>query len=277
MRASGRSPPGCCRTAHKNIFCYLCFTRTRLQCDKAPLAPLAGEKGYRKGLTSILAQAPLLQANFFEQLKTLDLGQLVVLGILALFSLLSWTIIISKLTGFGRVQRANRNFLRAFRKSGRLDVAAAAAEQFRGAPLVGVFDFGYSEVCRQIAARAAITNKIALERTLQMGTSEEISLLERHMNWLATTAAVSPFIGLFGTVLGIIEAFQALGLAGSTSIRTVGPGIADALRATAVGLGAAIPAAIAYNHFGQIIKEIGQRMEDFSLEFLNLTERNYEE
>ena len=215
--------------------------------------------------------------TFWEWLRTIQPEQLAVLGVLALFSLLSWTIIISKAGGFGRAQRSNRNFLRAFRKSGRLDVAAATAEQFRGAPLVGVFDFGYSEVCRQISARAAITNKVTLERTLQLGASEEITHLERHLSWLATTAAVSPFIGLFGTVLGIMDAFQALGLTGSTSIRTVGPGIADALRATAVGLGAAIPAAVAYNHFGQIIKEIGQRMEDFSLEFLNLAERNYEE
>jgi biopolymer transport protein TolQ len=228
-------------------------------------------------LISIFRLAPPLQVNFWELIKTTEIAPLVVLGLLLLFSLLSWTIIFSKWAGFGRAQRRNQNFLRAFRKAGRLDVAAASAEQFRGAPLVGVFDFGYSEVCRQLAARNAIVNKTALERTLQLGASEEITRLERNMNWLATTAAVCPFIGLFGTVLGIISAFQALGLSGSTSMRTVAPGIAQALIATAVGLGAAIPAAIAYNHFGQIIKEIGQRMEDFALEFLNLTERNYEE
>jgi biopolymer transport protein TolQ len=228
-------------------------------------------------LTSIFGQAPPLQADFWELVKTTEIAPLVVLGMLVLLSLLSWTIIFSKWAGFGTAQRRNRAFLRAFRRAARLDIAAGAADQFRGAPLVGVFDFGYSEVCRQLAARRAITNKLALERTLQLGASEEITRLERNMNWLATTAAVSPFIGLFGTVLGIIDAFQALGLSGSTSMRTVAPGIAQALIATAAGLGAAIPAAVAYNHFGQIIKEIGQRMEDFSLEFLNLTERNYEE
>ena len=97
------------------------------------------------------------------------------------------------------------------------------------------------------------------------------------MNWLATTATVTPFIGLFGTVWGIIDAFQALGLTGSTSMRTVAPGIAHALVATALGLAAAIPAAIAYNAFGHNIREMGTRMEDFSLEFLNLTERNFEQ
>jgi len=106
--------------------------------------------------------------------------------------------------------------------------------------------------------------------------SEEVTRLERNMNWLATTATVTPFIGLFGTVIGIIEAFQMLAVSGSTSMRAVGPGIADALVATALGLAAAIPAAVAYNYFGHRVKEFAARMDDFSLEFLNLTERNFE-
>jgi biopolymer transport protein TolQ len=228
-------------------------------------------------LTFLVRHAALLDVNFWELVKTSDPIPLAVMGILAIFSLLSWTIILSKWAGLRRAQSSNRSFLRAFRKSGRLDVAAAAAEQFRGAPLVDVFDFGYSEVSRQVAARHTITNKLALERTLQLGASEGITRLERNLNWLATTASVCPFIGLFGTVWGIIDAFQALSLSASTSMRTVGPGIAHALAATALGLAAAIPAAVFYNHFGHIIKEIGQRMEDFSLEFLNLSERNYEE
>ncbi len=129
---------------------------------------------------------------------------------------------------------------------------------------------------RQLNARQAITNKISLERNLQLAISEGITRLERNMTWLATTATVTPFIGLFGTVWGIIDAFQQLGLTGSTSMRAVGPGIAHALVATAMGLAAAIPAAIFYNYFGHVIKEMGQRMEDFSLEFLNITERNFE-
>jgi len=142
---------------------------------------------------------------------------------------------------------------------------------------VGVFDFGYSEVCRQMAAKSRITNQSALERTLQLGISEEVTRLERYLSGLATCAAVCPFIGLFGTVLGIIDAFNQLGLSGSTSMRAVGPGIARALFATAMGLAAAIPAAIFYNYFGNVVREIGARMDDFSLEFLNLTERNFEE
>ena len=152
-----------------------------------------------------------------------------------------------------------------------------ASEQFRPSPLVMVFDFGYEEVERQVKGRGALHNLIALERSLQIGVSEELAKLERNMSWLATTAAVAPFIGLLGTVVGIIRAFNALSVEGSTSLRTVGPGISAALVATAVGLFAAIPAAIAYNYFSHAIREIGARMDDFALEFLNLAERNFGE
>ena len=218
-----------------------------------------------------------LEVNFWELVKIAGTVTWAVLGTLAMFSLASWTIIFSKWSAFRRARNANLRFLRAFRKSTRLDAVAAATEQFRAAPLVVVFDFGYSEVCRQMAARGTINNKIALERTLQIGMSEEISRLEQSMTWLATIATVSPFIGLFGTVLGIIDAFQQLAVAGSTSMRTVAPGIAAALINTGVGLFAAIPAAVFYNYFGNAVKEMGARMEDFSLEFLNMTERNFEE
>ena len=217
-----------------------------------------------------------MQVNYWELVKTTEPLPLAVRGLLGLFSLISWTIIFSKLGIFRRARNANLRFLRTFRKATRLDAVAAATEQFRGSPLATVFDFGYSEVARQISSKSRITNMVALERTLQLGMSEEITRLERNMNWLATTATVTPFIGLFGTVLGIIQAFEALGISGSTSMRSVGPGIADALFATALGLAAAIPAAIAYNYFGHRIKEMGARMEDFSMEFLNLTERNFE-
>jgi biopolymer transport protein TolQ len=218
-----------------------------------------------------------LDINFWELAKSNDPVLIGVMGLLAAFSLLSWTIIFSKWASFRGARSSNRKFLKVFRKATRLDAVAAASENYRSAPLVGVFDFGYSEVCRQMAARSKINNPPALERALQLGISEEVTRLERKMNWLATTASVCPFIGLFGTVWGIIDAFQTLGLSGSTSLRSVGPGIAHALIATAMGLAAAIPAAIFYNHFGHLIREIGARMDDFSLEFLNLTERNFEE
>ena len=197
--------------------------------------------------------------------------------ILLLFSVFSWTIIFAKWGAFRRARSADARFLRAFRKANALDAVMVASEQFRPSPLVAVFDFGYEEVARQVKARGTINNKVALERTLQLGTSEEVAKLERNMSWLATTASVSPFIGLFGTVIGIIRAFDQLGQQGSSSLRAVGPGISEALIATALGLAAAIPAAIFFNYFGHKIKEMGARMDDFSLEFLNMTERTYGE
>jgi len=199
----------------------------------------------------------------------------VVLGILVGFSLFSWTVIFSKAGAFRRARAADRRFLRAFRKANGLEAVMVASEQFRPAPLVSVFDFGYEEVARQVKARGTINNKIAVERTLQLGVSEELAKLERNMNWLATTASVTPFIGLFGTVLGIIRAFQDLSTMGSASLRAVGPGISEALITTAVGLAAAIPAAIFYNMFGHAIREIGAKMDDFSLEFMNMAERSF--
>lgn len=200
-----------------------------------------------------------------------------VLALLLAGSIMSWVIISAKWSQFKKAAEANSAFLRAFRKSPNLDAVAAAAEQFRDAPLTTVFDFGYQEAARQVKLRGEIINKVALERSLQLGISEEITRLERRMSWLATTATVSPFVGLFGTVLGIINSFQGLGSAGSVSLRAVAPGISEALIATAAGLAAAIPAAVAYNAYGHNIKELGARMDDFALEFLNLTERHFEE
>lgn len=218
----------------------------------------------------------LAQVNFWELVNTKEPIPIAVMGLLLAFSLVSWTVIFSKWSLFRRARASNQSFLRAFRKAERLDVLAAASEQFPAAPLLTVFDFGYTEASRQVTKHGRIKNPVALERTLQLGISEEITQLERSMNWLATVATVSPFVGLFGTVFGIIQAFQALGLTGSTSMRAVGPGIANSLFATALGLFAAIPAAIFYNYFGNIIKDIGARMEDFALEFLNATERTWE-
>ena len=228
-------------------------------------------------LTFSAVTALVLQVNLWEMVSRSTPLNIAVLLILLGFSIFSWTIIFAKWSTFRRARRADTRFLRAFRKANALDAVMVASEQFRPAPLVSVFDFGYEEVSRQVKSRGRVINKVSLERSLQLGTSEELSKLERNMGWLATTASVSPFIGLFGTVLGIIRSFQELGQQGSSSLRAVGPGISEALIATAVGLAAAIPAAIFYNHFGNIIKEMGARMDDFSLEFLNLTERSYGE
>jgi biopolymer transport protein TolQ len=216
-----------------------------------------------------------LDLSLWDIIQNLRPVPLAVIVLLILFSLFSWTIVFSKSSVFGRARRENRNFLRAFRKADNLQAVALASEQFASAPLVAVFDFGYGEVERQVRQRGSLVNKPAIERSLQLGISEEVTKLEMNMSWLATVASVSPFIGLFGTVWGIIDAFQALGNAGATSLRAVAPGISEALITTAIGLAAAIPAAIFYNVFGTRIKEIGTRMEDFAIEFQNLAERDF--
>jgi biopolymer transport protein TolQ len=217
----------------------------------------------------------LLEISLWDILKNLKPVPLAVIALLVLFSLLSWTIVFSKWGLFSKARRDNRSFLRAFRKSSNLQAVALASEQFASAPMVAVFDFGYGEVERQIKQRGALVNKLSIERSLQLGISEEITKLERNMNWLATVASVSPFIGLFGTVWGIMDAFVGLGNAGSASLRAVAPGIAESLVTTALGLVAAIPAAIFYNVFGTSVRELGTRMEDFAIEFQNLAERDF--
>ncbi len=219
----------------------------------------------------------MLQVNIWDLVqRTPPLG-MAVLGVLIAASVYSWTIVFSKFGSFRKASESDSRFLRAFRKASGLEAVMVASEQFRPSPLVSVFDFGYEEVARQVKAKGVITNRVAIERSLQLGSSEGLAKLERNMNWLATTASVSPFIGLLGTVIGIIRAFEGLGAAGSTSLRAVAPGISESLIATAVGLAAAIPAAIFYNYFGSVVREIGARMDDFSLEFLNLAERSFGE
>jgi biopolymer transport protein TolQ len=218
-----------------------------------------------------------LQAKFLDLIRNGSLLANVVLGFLILISIYSWTIIFAKWSSFSAAQRSDSRFLRAFRKASGIEAVMVASEQFRPSPLVTVFDFGYQEVSRQVKSRGGLGNRDAITRSLQIGTNQQLSRLEQNLSWLATTASVSPFIGLFGTVLGIIRAFQNLSGAGSSSLSSVGPGIAEALIATAAGLFAAIPAAMAYNHFGHVLKELGGQMDDFSLEFLNLIERSFGE
>lgn len=219
----------------------------------------------------------LLQTDLVQMVQEAGPAGWVVLVILIVFSIFSWTVIFSKLSALGGARKTNWRFLRAFRKAAALEAAMVASEQYRPSPLVSVFDFGYEEVERQVKARGRLTNRTALERALQLGVSEEVAKLERNMHWLAITASVSPFIGLLGTVLGIIRTFNALGQQGATSLAAVGPGISEALIATALGLFAAIPAALFYNLFGNRIREMGARLDDFALEFLNLAERSFSE
>ncbi len=201
------------------------------------------------------------------------LAKLVLLVLLA-FSLVSWSIILTKWSRLRRAHAQSGRFVRAFRKAQRLQDIAAVAEQFKPSPLVGVFEGGYEEYKQQAATTGTIRNLLSIQRGMQIGASEEITRLERNMPWLAITAAVTPFVGLFGTVWGIIDAFQGLGTAGAATLRAVAPGISEALITTAAGLAAAIPAVIAYNLIGASIREFAARSDDFALEFLNAVEHS---
>src|ERR1700722_9831765 len=193
----------------------------------------------------------------------------VVLLILLIFSVISWAIILSKWSLVRRARVQSGRFVRAFRKAQRLQDVSAVAEQFKPSPLVAVFEGGYAEARRQGSTEA-------IRRSMQIAVSEEVSRLERNLPWLAITGAVTPFIGLFGTVWGIIDAFHGLGTAGAATLRAVAPGISEALITTAAGLVAAIPAVIAYNLIGASIRELAARSDDFALEVLNAVEHTQE-
>ncbi len=203
-------------------------------------------------------------------IETSGLVAKTVLVILLIFSLASWTIIFSKWGLFRRARTQSNRFMRMFRKSERLNDVAAVVEQFKPSPLVAVFEGAYDELRKQATYPIRV---VSLQRAAQIAASEELTRLESRLSWLATCGVVSPFIGLFGTVWGIIDAFHGLGTAGSATLRAVAPGISEALITTAAGLFAAIPAVIAYNQFTQHIREFGARMDDFSLELINEVER----
>ena len=197
---------------------------------------------------------------------------LVVLVILLLMSLFSWAVMISKWRSFKQAEGQSRRFLRAFRKSGRLSEIAAIAEQFRPSPLVAVFTEIHDEYQRQSGGRGTPPNPQALERAAQTAASESLTLMERRMTWLATIAQVAPFVGLFGTVMGIIDAFHGLGTAGAATLRAVAPGISEALITTAAGLVVAVPAVMGYNQLTARLREFGARIDDFGRELLNAIE-----
>lgn len=195
-----------------------------------------------------------------------------VLVILLIASIFSWAIMISKWSRFGRAHTQSLRFLRAFRKSTRLSEIAAIAEQFRPSPLVAVFGEIHDEYQRQNGGRGLPRNPVALERAAQTAASEALTAMESRMTWLATIAAIAPFIGLFGTVMGIIDAFHGLGTAGAATLRAVAPGISEALITTAAGLVVAIPAVVGYNQLTARLREFAARMDDFGRELLNAIE-----
>jgi biopolymer transport protein TolQ len=204
--------------------------------------------------------------------ETGAVAQAVLLVLLA-FSLISWAIILSRWSMLKRARVQSGRFLRAFRRAQRLQDINSVSEQFRPSPLVGVFQSGFKEFERQVGTSGGLRNPLAVQRAMQIAASEEMTRFERNLPWLAITAAVTPFVGLFGTVWGIIDAFHGLGTSGAATLRAVAPGISEALITTAAGLAAAIPAVIAYNLIGGSLRDFAARCDDFSLEMLNAVER----
>jgi biopolymer transport protein TolQ len=208
--------------------------------------------------------------------------------ILAAFSVASWAIVVSKTLSFRKVQRQSLTFLDVFRRSQKFSDVQAVCPTLPDSPLVGVFQAGYAELNAQFRitsqtssspgappARPMLKSLDAVDRALIRAATTEINKLEQKLTFLATTASITPFIGLFGTVVGIMITFQRISVQGSTNLTVVGPGISEALLATALGLLAAIPAVYFYNHLTHRVKEMSALMDDFSLEFLNIAERNF--
>lgn len=207
----------------------------------------------------------------------------IVAGVLILMSLASWAIAIGKWAQMNRAERASGRFLGTFRGSQRFSEVGAVAQRLAASPLVGLFQAGYAEIDSQIKTQRdqqpsdqyRLRSLQSLERTLRRAAGSEIRLLAKGTTYLATVAAAGPFIGLFGTVWGIMVAFQDIGVTGSTSLVAVAPGIAEALINTALGLVAAIPALLAYNYFASRLRQFRAELDDFVLEFMNLAERNF--
>jgi len=214
-----------------------------------------------------------------------------VLLVLGVFSVLSWGIILHKLWHFHRISSQTARFLEIFRRSSKFSEVHAVCQSFSASPLAGIFQAGYAELktqlqdpaqAHQTAAapgtpppRPMLKSLSAVDRALLRAAAVEVTNIERRLSILATTASITPFIGLFGTVWGIMTSFQRIANVGSTSLGIVAPGIAEALIATAAGLFAAIPAVYFYNHFVADVKRMISTMDDFSLEFLNIAERNF--
>lgn len=207
-----------------------------------------------------------------------------VLVLLIFFSVVSWAIILFKLFQVHRANSESVRFMDFFWKSKRFDTISAQTDRFVNSPLTVLFNEGYGELKKVVEGQnAGETGNVLntdlggienVSRALRRATNSEITRLEKYLTFLATTGSTSPFIGLFGTVWGIMTAFEGIGRTGSASLAVVAPGIAEALIATAIGLVAAIPAVMAYNHFQHKIRVLINEMDSFSTEFLNIVQRN---
>lgn len=205
------------------------------------------------------------ELNLLEILQHANPVTGVVLLVLLIFSIWSWGIILSKTLLLRKIRRESATFWKIFHRGKSLSEIGTALEALHFTPLVPVFNAAVEK-----SATASIST---LERSVQRAAAAELTGLEKRMNFLATTASVAPFVGLLGTVLGVMNSFVGLSNANTATLRAVAPGIAEALITTAFGLFAAIPAAIAYNHFVYQIRNVGGQLDDLQVEMLATTER----
>ena len=206
-----------------------------------------------------------------------------VLYVLILFSVVSWGIILYKFRRVRTAKRQSASFIELFWESRNLASIHEGSRELADSPVAQVFIAGYEELLRVSRRNATESDNLTTDlsgvdnvaRAMKRATTVELTKLEQALTFLATTSGTTPFIGLFGTVWGIMNAFLGLSVSRSSTIQAVAPGIAEALIATAAGLLAAIPALIAYNHFLQEIRVLTADMENFTQEFLNIAERHF--
>jgi biopolymer transport protein TolQ len=215
----------------------------------------------------------------------------VVLVILLFFSIFSWAIIFAKMRLIRQADKESRLFLRTFWEGKQLSSIFADSKKLRHSPTAEVFRSGYVELTKLSQAKAnpdssrrvsdpttlsiELSGTENISRAMHQAATSELTKLERGLGFLATTGSTTPFIGLFGTVWGIMDAFRGIGMRGSATLAVVAPGISEALIATAAGLAAAIPAVVAYNYYINRIKVLSAEMDNFSAEFLNIVERHF--
>lgn len=237
----------------------------------------------------LLQQAPAGAAGdggpaygFWASIANAGLSEQLVMAVLVLFSIGSWAIIVYKWRSLRRAYAESEVFLDTFWSSKRLDEIFQKSEAYVASPISQVFRAGYIELAkirklgRERADEETSPGHLeSVERSMRRAAATEKTALESLVSFLATTGSSAPFIGLLGTVLGIINSFQEIGLQGDASLATVAPGIGGALVATAFGLFAAIPAVVAYNYFVQRIRVLDTEMSNFSADFLNIIKRHF--
>lgn len=231
-----------------------------------------------------------VELGVFSMILRAGLMVKLVLLILMLMSVMAWAVIFYKWRMINRAQTENRRFHQLFLRQQRLSVINEGADGMQFSPVAAIFRTGYIELIRVSKRRSehptqfsedpsAMTTEVFgianITRAMSKATETELTRLEKALPFLATTGSTAPFIGLFGTVWGIMNAFRGIGLAGSASLISVAPGISEALVATAAGLAAAIPAVVGYNYFIQRIRILDNEMKTFSAEFLNIVERHF--